>query len=75
MIYINLDKAPATLKEIRKRMGMTQAQFAEALGLHSPATISHYERGHRDMPLSVLSQAVELAGWRMRIVFDKKDTE
>jgi DNA-binding XRE family transcriptional regulator len=51
-----------TLKQVRERLGMTQEQFADALGL-SRNTINRYERGiHQRIALSVgqIKRLVEL---------------
>jgi transcriptional regulator with XRE-family HTH domain len=39
----------AALREIRKRLRMTQKQFAAALGIHH-ITVSDYERGKEVIP-------------------------
>jgi transcriptional regulator with XRE-family HTH domain len=38
------------LKEIREKLGLTQAQFAEYLGLSREKTISEYENGKTPIP-------------------------
>jgi len=51
-----------TLKQVRERLGMTQEEFADALGL-SRNTINRYERGiHQRIALSVgqIKRLVEL---------------
>lgn len=42
------------LSAARRERGWTQADFAEAMGLTSPETISRYERGEREPRLSTL---------------------
>ncbi len=48
--------SPAKFKEIRERLGLTQADLAEILGLSGKQPISHIETGFRNP--SPLSQAV-----------------
>ena len=43
------------LKELREEKGMTQAQVAAALHLHS-VTYLHYEKAQREPPLLVLAE-------------------
>jgi DNA-binding transcriptional regulator YiaG len=38
------------LKIIRKRLGLTQAAFAQRFGAASPRAVSHWERGDRKCP-------------------------
>lgn len=66
------DRAGATLRAIRAALGMTQGQMAEALGFSSTATIAHYENGRRALPIDVLYQAADIAGYEMRLVFTRK---
>lgn len=42
------------LARARHERAWTQAELAEAMGLHSPETISRYERGEREPRLSTL---------------------
>lgn len=48
--------SPAKFKEIRERLGLTQADLAEILGLSGKQPISHIETGFRNP--SPLSQAI-----------------
>jgi DNA-binding XRE family transcriptional regulator len=63
----NFNPNVPTLKQVRDRLGMTQEQFANALGL-SRNTIGDYERGkHRKLQLSMaqmkkLFELMEQAG-------------
>ncbi len=42
------------LKELREQRHLTQKEVADALGIHS-VTYLHYEKGHREPPLSLLA--------------------
>jgi len=52
--------SPVDVKNIRKKMGMTQAEFASAFGI-SISTLRHWERGDRVPrgPALVLLNVVE----------------
>lgn len=65
-------RANESLRAIRKYVGMTQAEFAAALGLKSWATISHYENRKRRLPVEVLVNAADLAGYELRFLFKEK---
>lgn len=41
-----IDLTPETIKSLRTRLGLTQAQFAAMLGV-SPLAVSFWERGTR----------------------------
>lgn len=47
------------LESYRKSLGLTQAQFAERVGLNREKTISEYENGRKIIPLW-LSKRIEL---------------
>ncbi len=58
----NFNPNVPTLKQVRERLGMTQEEFAQAVGL-SRNTIGRYERGeHQRLTLSVaqIKRLVEL---------------
>lgn len=44
------------LKQYRESLGLTQAQFAERVGLDREKTISDYERGVRNIPKWLISR-------------------
>lgn len=48
---------PQRVRELRKRLGMTQAEFAEKLGFCT-MTISHFERGKWKFARSAFQQAI-----------------
>ncbi len=43
------------LRKLRQELGMTQNEFARRLGI-SQRTLSHYERGERQIPLSIIQK-------------------
>ena len=49
------------LKELRIENGYTQKQVAEMLGINS-VTYLHYEKEHREPPLSLLADMAKLYG-------------
>ena len=49
------------LKNCRKNSGLSQAQFAEALGVSS-RSYQHYENATREAPVSVLTTAARVSG-------------
>jgi transcriptional regulator with XRE-family HTH domain len=51
-----------TIRSIRNALGMTQAQFADALGYSRTETISDWERGVREPTSETLDQIAKLAG-------------
>jgi transcriptional regulator with XRE-family HTH domain len=51
----------ALLKEVRRRSGLTQAQFAERAGTSQPV-ISAYENGRRDPGYTTLRRLIEAGG-------------
>jgi DNA-binding XRE family transcriptional regulator len=58
----NFNPNVPTLKQVRERLGMTQEQFADAVGI-SRRTVINYETGkHQRIALSVsqMKQLVEL---------------
>ena len=48
------------IRELRKGLGLNQADFAEQLGLDSPVTISRYETGEREIPNAILVKISKL---------------
>ena len=58
------------LAEERKRLGMTQRQVAELMGV-SPGRVSQIENGDLDAnEVATLSRYARALGARMRIIFD-----
>lgn len=49
----NSDEVVVPLKAIRERLGMTQAEFAVAIGI-DPSTVSRCERGITEISLTIL---------------------
>lgn len=70
-ILIKPERAADTIKSIRLHLGLTQKEFAKALGYCSAATISHVESGKRTVSLSILADAARLAGYDMKISLTK----
>jgi DNA-binding transcriptional regulator YiaG len=44
---------PQQLKERRKALGLSQAEFARAVGVSSDVTVRRWEAGSRDIPGAV----------------------
>jgi transcriptional regulator with XRE-family HTH domain len=61
---------------IRKRLGLTQPELIERLGVKGeplyPSSISLYEQGKREPPLLVLLRYARLAGVTMEALVDDK---
>lgn len=58
------------LAEERKRLGMTQRQVAELMGV-TPGRISQIENGDLDVnEVATLARYAQAVGARMRIIFD-----
>jgi transcriptional regulator with XRE-family HTH domain len=49
---MNSDDIPTLIKELRKRLGLTQEQFAQKVGV-TYSTVNHWENGKR-VPLPFL---------------------
>lgn len=56
----NISDIGKRIKELRKRLGLNQADFAGQLGLDSPVTISRYETGEREIPNTILVKISKL---------------
>ena len=69
-------KLGAKLRLIRMRLGLTQSQMIQKLGVKDeplrPASISGYELGEREPPLIVLLRYARVAGVPMEILVDDK---
>ncbi|MER5333022.1 helix-turn-helix transcriptional regulator [Micromonospora sp. NPDC002717] len=58
------------LAEERKRLGLTQRQVAELMGV-TPGRVSQIENGHLDVnEVATLSRYATALGARLRIIFD-----
>lgn len=57
-----VDEFGRRLARERRRLGLTQADLAERLGLSSPETVSRYERGEREPRLSTILELAEALG-------------
>lgn len=66
------DRLPRILKNLRQYRGLSQRVVAQALGLGSPATISHYENGKRSPSFSQLIALFELYGFGLSIKLSTK---
>jgi DNA-binding XRE family transcriptional regulator len=61
------------LAEERKRLGLTQRQVAESMGV-TPGRVSQIENGDLDVnELATLSRYARALGARLRIIFDYGD--
>ncbi len=68
-------KLPAKLLQIRRTLGMSQAQMLVALGLDKElfaSTVSGYELGRREPPLPVIVRYAELAGCSTDYLIDDR---
>lgn len=63
----------ATLSEVRRALGLTQAQMAEMLGL-GQGDVSRIER-RRNLYLNTLARFIEATGGRLRVSAVYGDTE
>jgi uncharacterized protein len=58
--------AASLIAAVRRRSGLTQAEFAHRAGTSQPV-VSAYEHGHRDPSCSTLAKLVAAGGERLRI--------
>jgi transcriptional regulator with XRE-family HTH domain len=58
---------PARIRQERARLGLTQAQAADLLGVRQQTYAQLEERPPRDVRLSTLAKLVE-AGYRLRVL-------
>lgn len=60
--------SPKEFKEIRKRLGMTQAQLADILGYGARVRLSEFERATNPVPIprlvALIMRAMDETGWR-----------
>ena len=59
------------LIKIRKEKKIKQVDMLDALGVN-PTTLSRYESGKRDMPVSVLEKYIEFLGLGVQFYWDVK---
>ncbi len=57
------------LKELRKRLGYTQEEIAQAIGIKR-AAYSNYEDGTREMPYDTLEKAADFLGCEAYLLFE-----
>lgn len=65
---------PTKLKYVRERLGLSQSEIAEALGVENRASISGYERGEREPPLPTLLKYARLSGLPVDYFIDDQVT-
>jgi transcriptional regulator with XRE-family HTH domain len=58
------------LKQIRQRLGLSQGEIANSLGVENRAQISAYENGKRDAPIVVLLRYARLAKVPLETIVD-----
>lgn len=58
------------LKQIRERLGLSQGEIANSLGVENRAQISAYENGKRDAPIVVLLRYARLAKVPLETIVD-----
>lgn len=58
------------LKKIRERLGLSQGEIANSLGVENRAQISAYENGKRDAPIVVLLRYARLAKVPLETIVD-----
>jgi len=58
------------LKQIRQRLGLSQGEIANSLGVENRAQISAFENGKRDAPIIVLLRYARLAKVPLEAVVD-----
>lgn len=63
-------KTAKKLKQIRLKLGLSQGEIANALGVDNRAQISAYENGKRDAPIIVLLKYARLAKVPLETIVD-----
>jgi len=58
------------LKQIRQRLGLSQGEIANSLGVENRAQIYAYENGKRDAPIVVLLRYARLAKVPLETIVD-----
>ena len=56
---MDTDDIPALIKELRKRLGLTQEQFAQKVGV-TYSTVNHWENGKRVPQPFLIRRLLEL---------------
>ena len=64
--------APSLLQSARIRLGLSQTQFADILGIAQP-TLSAYESGRRQPTLPTLLRILRRAGLELRLELVERD--
>ena len=64
---MNSENYGTHIKHIRQKMGLTQNQVAEALGV-TPGYISNVENNRTAMSLRILTYYAKLCGWILSLV-------
>ena len=62
------------LLELRQTARLTQIEVAHLIDRYTGSTISHYERGLRDITLKKLEEVTGVLGWDVEIVLSKQVT-
>ena len=62
-------------KLLRERLGLTQQQMADYLGINSRESISQYENGERDLSLDVLESCCNLFGIELSDMFEEDESK
>jgi transcriptional regulator with XRE-family HTH domain len=58
------------LKQLRQRLGLSQGEIANSIGVENRAQISAYENGKRDAPIVVLLRYARLANVPLETIVD-----
>jgi transcriptional regulator with XRE-family HTH domain len=65
-------KLAKKLTQLRERLGLSQSEIAEKLGVKDRASISGYERGEREPPLPTLLAYARLGKVSVESLIDDK---
>ncbi len=68
---MNSDDIPSLIKALRKRLGLTQEQFAQKVGV-TYSTVNHWENGKRTPQPFLVRRLIEL---RDELAAGEKKTE
>ena len=60
------------LREMREEARLTQIEVAHLINRYTGSTISHYERGLRDIALRKLEEVTRVLGWDVEIVMRRR---
>src|SRR5688500_1075281 len=61
---------PEKLRHVRERLGMSQSEIADAVGVKDRSSISGYERGEREPPLPPLLRYARVSGLSLEYFVD-----